>query len=367
MSKNGPSGTHYSDYLQLGKLLDTQAPLSGVDGKEPAHDEMLFIIIHQAYELWFKQILHEVGSVLPLFQEASLDEANMGFIIARLERIVEIQRILVDQLNILETMTPLDFLDFRDYLVPASGFQSVQFRLIEISLGLRQRDRTPLSADAYRTRLNDAERAKLEAVEERPSLVELVEGWLERIPFLDAENYNFWSEYQAAVSQMLQTEADIISSNSMLTEDEKKDQLGQLADTKKGFQVLIDRDEHNKLREEGERRLSHRATSAALFIELYRDFPALQLPHKLLRLLVDVDELFTTWRQRHVIMVHRMIGSKIGTGGSAGHRYLRSAAQKHRVFTDLFDLPTFLIKRSALPKLPDDIAKRLRFNYEGAL
>ena len=366
MTRTGPTGTHYSDYLQLGKLLDAQNPRSG-KGADAAHDEMLFIVIHQAYELWFKQILHEVGSVLPLFQEKSLDEASMGFIVARLERVVEIQRILVDQLTILETMTPLDFLDFRDYLVPASGFQSVQFRLIEISLGLRQQDRTPLSADAYRTRLTDAERKQLEAVEERPSLVELVEEWLERIPFLDTKGYNFWSEYHGAVRQMLQDDADIVRNNSMLSEDERKDQLGQLADAEKGFQILINRDEHNKLREEGQRRLSHRATSAALFIELYRDFPALQLPHKLLRLLVDIDELFTAWRQRHVIMVHRMIGSKIGTGGSAGHKYLRSAAQKHRVFTDLFDLPTFLVKRSALPKLPDELAKQLRFNYEGAL
>ncbi len=365
MSQAGPTGTHYSDYLQLSKLLDSQHPRSG-EGKEAAHDEMLFIIIHQAYELWFKQILHEVGSVLPLFKKETLEEAQMGFIVARLERVVEIQRILVDQLTILETMTPLDFLDFRDYLVPASGFQSVQFRLIEIALGLRQRDRTPLSADAYRTRLTEAERAKLEAVEAEPSLVELVEGWLERIPFLDLEGYDFWSDYQGAVAAMLDGDADIIRNNEMLSVAEKNDQLGQLADTRKGFQALVDRDAHNRLREEGERRLSHRATSAALFIELYRDYPALQLPHKLLRLLVDVDELFTAWRQRHVIMVHRMIGAKIGTGGSAGHRYLRSAAQKHRVFTDLFDLPTFLIKRSALPKLPEEISKQLRFNYEGA-
>ncbi|MCP4445700.1 MAG: hypothetical protein GY811_10225 [Myxococcales bacterium] len=85
MSQSGPSGTHYSDYLQLGELLDAQEPRSGKDG-EAAHDEMLFIIIHQAYEFWFKQILHEVGSVLPLFKEQTLDEARMGFIVARLGR-----------------------------------------------------------------------------------------------------------------------------------------------------------------------------------------------------------------------------------------------------------------------------------------
>ena len=127
MSKQSKSsGTHYGDYLHLEQLLSAQKPMSGVDKDKPAHDEMLFIVIHQAYELWFKQILHELGSVIPLFEDKSLDERQMGIVVARLTRVTEIQRVLVDQLTILETMTPLDFLDFRDYLVPASGFQSIQ-------------------------------------------------------------------------------------------------------------------------------------------------------------------------------------------------------------------------------------------------
>ncbi len=358
-----PTGTHYGEYLQLDKLLSAQVPRSGMN-QEPAHDEMLFIVIHQAYELWFKLILHELGSVQKLFGTTSLDERRMGFIVSRLERVTEIQRVLVDQLNILETMTPLDFLDFRDYLVPASGFQSIQFRLIEAALGLRQEDRTAYGQHAYRTRLNDDERTTLEKSEESPSLVELVEGWLERIPFLNFGDYNFWKEYLAGVNTMLADDAEIIRNNEMLTADEKRDQLAQLADTKEGFRILLDEEAHNELRKQGERRLSHRAMSAALFIDLYRDYPALQLPHKLLGLLVDIDELFTAWRQRHAIMVHRMIGRKIGTGGSSGHQYLKSAADKHRVFSDLFDLPTYLIPRSSLPKLPPSVESRLGFAYE---
>jgi tryptophan 2,3-dioxygenase len=365
-ARSKSKGCHYGDYLNLDTLLSTQVPLSG-DGGEAAHDEMLFIVIHQAYELWFKLIIHELGSVVPLFQDKSLDERKMGFIVGRLERVVEIQRVLIDQLNILETMTPLDFLDFRDYLVPASGFQSVQFRVIEATMGLRQPDRTSFSQDAYRTRLRDSERALLEKHESQPSLVELVEAWLERIPFLDVEGYNFWDQYLAAVHEMLDDDAEIIKNNSTLSEQEIRDELEQLADTKKGFEVLMDEEAHNKLREAGERRLSHRAMSAALFIDLYRDYPALQLPYKVLNLLVDIDEQFTTWRQRHALMVHRMIGRKIGTGGSSGHKYLRLAADKHRVFTDLFDLPTYLIPRSALPALPPEIENRLSFSYEGEL
>lgn len=361
-----PTGTHYADYLQLDKLLSAQTPRSGMNG-DPAHDEMLFIIIHQAYELWFKLILHELDSVISLFRSESLDERRMGFIVSRLERVTEIQRVLVDQLNILETMTGLDFLDFRDYLVPASGFQSVQFRLIESALGLRQEDRTSFSQDAYRTRLNEGERSTLEASEKATNLAELVEGWLERTPFLDFGGYNFWNEYLNGVTKMLEADAEIIRTNDMLSETEKKDQLAQLADTEQGFRILLDEDAHNELRAKGQRRLSHRAMSAALFIDLYREYPALQLPHKMLGLLVDIDELFTAWRQRHALMVHRMIGRKIGTGGSSGHRYLKSAADKHRVFSDLFDLPTYLIPRSSLPKLPPEVEKRLGFAYESEL
>lgn len=361
------TNTHYGDYLHLHKLLDSQHPKSGVDG-EAAHDEMLFIVIHQAYELWFKLILHELGSVVPLFKEQKLDETRMGFVVSRLERVVEIQRVLVDQLSILETMTPLDFLDFRDYLVPASGFQSVQFRLIEATLGLRGADRATLAdGAAYHTHLQKGEQETIANNEKEPSLFDLLEGWLERIPFLDQEGYDFWTEYEAAVTKMLASDAEIINTNSILSDKERSAQLAMLEQTRTTINSLIDKNEYEKLQEQGLRRLSHRAMSAALFIDLYRDFPALQLPYKMLSRLVDIDELFTAWRQRHAIMVHRMIGRKIGTGGSSGHKYLQAAADKHKVFTDLFDLPTYLVQRSALPTLPESLQKRLRFNYEAQL
>jgi len=352
---------YYGDYLCIDKLLDCQQPRSG-NGKDAAHDEMLFIIIHQSYELWFKQILHELDSVAALFQAQNVDAYNMGFVVRRLERVIEIQHVLVSQLNVIETMTPLDFLEFRDYLVPASGFQSIQFRRVEQMLGLRHGDRTSFSQDAYRKRLRQDHRDQLEAGEEQPSLFQLVEAWLERTPFLDLEGYSFWDEYRAAVSRMLQEERRIISEHATLSEDAKKDQLGQLDSTEKNFTALFDDDDQTSTR-----RLSDRATRAALFIHLYRDYPALQLPHKLLVRLLDVDELFTSWRQRHAVMVHRMIGRKIGTGGSSGHKYLRASAEKHKVFADLFDLSSYLIPRSALPKLPAGVEQRMRFNYEETL
>jgi tryptophan 2,3-dioxygenase len=126
---------YYRDYLQLDKILNAQVPLSAAQGT-PAHDERLFIIIHQVYELWFKQIQHELDDVLDIFSKEYIDEKQIGIAVSRLRRITEIQKVLVDQLNVLETMTALDFLEFRHLLSPASGFQSVQFREIENKLGV---------------------------------------------------------------------------------------------------------------------------------------------------------------------------------------------------------------------------------------
>ena len=129
------------------------------------------------------------------------------------------------------------------------------------------------------------------------------------------------------------------------------------------FRVVIDENNHNEMVKNGEWRLSHRGTQAALLILLYRDQPILYNPYKFLTKLVDVDELFTTWRYRHVLMVSRMIGKKIGTGGSTGSKYLNKTAEKHQIFKDINELTTFLIPRSSLPSLPSDIKDDLGFYY----
>ena len=131
---------NYSDYLKLDDILNSQALKSAENGT-PAHDEMLFIIIHQVYELWFKQVLHELDSILNIFRQEIVVESDVSLAVARLNRIIEIQKILIDQIRILETMTAMDFLEFRDDLFPSSGFQSAQFRLLENKLGLLKNER----------------------------------------------------------------------------------------------------------------------------------------------------------------------------------------------------------------------------------
>ncbi len=156
---------YYSDYLQLNKLLDSQHPESTKYGEE-AHDEMLFIIVHQAYELWFKQILHEMRSIYAEFNQTHLPEKSMGRIVSRLDRIQAVQQLLIDQIGVMETMTPLDFLDFRDYLVPASGFQSIQFKEIEILLGLKSKYRINFDKESFYSRLNEKDRNHLLKMED---------------------------------------------------------------------------------------------------------------------------------------------------------------------------------------------------------
>lgn len=353
---------YYSDYLGLSQLLSSQNLESERQG-EPAHDEMLFIIVHQAYELWFKQILWEIDAVRTVFAKPEVPERNVGRCVSHLGRITTIQKLLVDQIAVLETMTPLDFLDFRDFLIPASGFQSVQFRLIENRLGMPRHGRLPYEDAPYTARFRPEDRERLVESEREPSLFDLVERWLERTPFLQADEFDFWQEYRAAVDEMLDQEQDVIRSNDSLSKSERSAQLLGLDETRAHFEALFDEEKHRELVENGHRRMSLRALQAALLIQLYRDEPILHQPFRLLQGLVDVDENLTTWRHRHALMVLRMIGSKVGTGGSSGHEYLRKTAVEHRIFGDLFNLSTFFIRRSHLPDLPVGLREAMDFRF----
>ncbi|MBV6478788.1 MAG: Tryptophan 2,3-dioxygenase [Ignavibacteria bacterium] len=357
---------YYSDYLQLDKLLKSQSPKSDEYGN-PAHDELLFIIIHQAYELWFKQIIHELDSVIDMFKMEKIDEKNIGIAISRLRRIVVIQKVLIDQLNILETMTPLDFLDFRDYLIPASGFQSIQFRMIENKLGLNPDNRVKLGNKDYYSLVSSEHKKLLLDSQSSVSILAEVDQWLSRIPFIETPEFNFKKKYGEAIEDILKNEKEIIINNPSLSVEKRDKQLKEFENTKLNFEALLDENKHNELMSKGLRRLSYKATLAALFINLYRDEPILHLPFRFLSYLVDIDENFTTWRYKHALMVHRMIGAKVGTGGSSGHHYLMQTAEKHKVFGDLFDLPTYLIPRSELPELPADLKKELGFYYTGKI
>ncbi len=358
-------GLYYGDYLQLSRILDAQKLESGQDGPV-AHDEMLFIIVHQAYELWFKQILWEIDGALRIMNADQVEEKALGAAVAHLERIHRIQQVLLQQIDVMETMTPLDFLDFRDALVPASGFQSVQWRLIENRLGMRPGDRHAFTKAPYTSRLKGEDAKTVSESESEPNMFDLVASWLERTPFIRFGSFDFWHAYHEAVDTMLASDRKVIEDNPVLNDAEKEQQFGHLKRTADHFEALFDQERYNELVEAGQMRLSHDALQAALLIHLYRDEPILHLPFRLLHALVDIDEGFTTWRYRHALMVSRMIGTKIGTGGSSGHDYLRRSAEHNRVFGDLVNLSTFFIPRSDLPALPEDVAAELGFRWRGS-
>lgn len=242
----------YGAYLRIPELLGLQRLVS-----EPAeHDEMLFIVVHQVHELWFKQMLHELDAV-----RAALDGGRVLPALRSLKRVTAIQRVLIEQIDVLETMTPLEFNTFRNLLRPASGFQSTQFREIEFLSG-------------------GGNPAVLAHMESDPGMAR-VEKRLGEPTLYDAF-------------------------------------LRLLA--RRGFDIPKDIVESN-----GHQRREVDAHVVAAFKAIYErsaENPGFYELYMLCESFVDYDELFLLWRTRHVRMVERTIGAKMGTGGSEGAAYL---------------------------------------------
>jgi tryptophan 2,3-dioxygenase len=354
----------YASYLQISKLLSAQELESAKRGPA-AHDEMLFIIIHQTYELWFKQILYELDLIQSIFGGEIVDDADLWRAVHAAERIVRIEQLLVSQIDILETMTPMDFLEFRNLLMPASGFQSEQFRLIEVRMGLKREARLAFDGASFDARLSESGRAQVIATEAKPSLRDQVDAWLSRTPFVDMGGYRFREAYEAALDKMLAQDMEVLRNHPHLSAAEKEVQLASLQKSRTMLDGLLDEQRFAELRKAGDWTFSRRALQAALFLFLYRDEPAPQSGYRMLNALMNMDEMLALWRMRHALMVSRMLGRKVGTGGSSGYDYLRSTAEKHRAYNDLFAIATFLIPRSALPPLPEDVRKSMRYRYEG--
>ena len=341
---------YYSDYIELDRILNSQHPRS-FSHIEDGNDEMLFIIIHQVYELWFKQIIFELDLVRHIFVQGRINDnsPDMSNVVHKLKRIVKILELINQQVTVLETMTALDFLEFRNYLLPASGFQSKQFRLIEAKLGLKMENRYRMEYYKYTRRgsLSESDSQAISQVENESTLKELVVQWLERMPFFNekywvnykgkgnSSGYTFWSDYRQIYQAGLST-----------------GESGRLAEFDRIFF------------QEGRGELSPQAMQAALFITLYRDLPIFQLPFELLNTLSEIDELLSNWRYRHFSMVRRMIGLRVGTGGTSGAGYLEGTLSQHYAFREITEVATYLIERSRLPELPDVLKEKVSFNIQ---
>ena len=342
---------YYSDYIELDKILNSQHPRS-FEKMEDGNDEMLFIIIHQAYELWFKQIIFELDLVRNIFIRGRINDnsPDMSNVVYKLKRIVKILDLLNQQVGVLETMTALDFLEFRNGLLPASWFQSKQFRLIEAKLGLKMEERYKREYYKHTRRgsLSENDMQDVNQAEDESTLKELIIRWLERMPFF---NETYWTDYKP-INKTKDTDTHVFWS-----------------DYRKVYQNSLSENESGRLKEfdtvffdAGRGDISPAAMRAALFITLYRNFPIFQLPFDLLNTLSEIDELLSNWRYRHFMMVRRMIGVRVGTGGTSGAGYLEGTLSQHYAFKEITELATFLIERSKLPSLPNVMKEKVSFN-----
>src|SRR5580704_5632927 len=268
-----PGHLTYSSYLKVPELLELQQPQSS----PPHHDEMLFILVHQTYELWFKELLHDLDAVVANLRSAgaapqSRDEVYEAARLLR--RCTEITRVLVEQFTILETMLPTHFLAFRGLLEPASGFQSEQFREIEFLCGLkdekmlRYHKPTPEAHASLKRRL------------EEPSLHD-------------------------AFFAALQAMGKLTPASTNATEKERFEARARAVHA-------LYQDEHH-----------------------HRDWI------DVCERLTEFDELVVSWRLRHIQLVERIIGIRMGTGGTSGASYLKLTLDK-KFFPELWEARTLL-------------------------
>ena len=249
----------YTNYLKIDKLVELQE----LKSSPKEHDEMLFIIIHQTYELWFKQILHEFGKL-----RKELEAGHTWTSIKTLRRILTIMKTLVSQVDILETMTPLEFNSFREFLGQSSGFQSLQFREMEILCGLR----LPLMIEAHK---------------DVPRHVDILKSRM--------EESTLWESFCFYLTQ-----------KGYPANPSRENEAGLLFNPSPEIQKTL--------------------------IRVMNEEPEVALVSELM---VDFDEGLQEWRYRHVKMVERTIGRKMGTGGSEGVSYLLKTIN-HAIFPDLW-------------------------------
>jgi tryptophan 2,3-dioxygenase len=351
---------YYSEYLALDAVLGAQHLESAKHGA-PAHEEMLFIITHQTFELWFKQVLFEIDSVITLLDRPYVPESDVAVCLARVQRVNRIMEHLAQQFTLIETMTPGEFMEFRGFLNPASGFQSLQWRILERRLGLPESKRVMRH---YTEPFTPEQLKQLDDASNRTTLFDAVQRWLERMPFMEIGSYALVEAYKTSVRTMLEHDRAELRRLSEAEHTDPTSSLEQIDVNERGFLALFDADQYAELQSQGMRRMSQLATLATLFISTYRDRPLLQTPYRFVDSIIELDRLVSLWRYRHAMMVSRMIGMRIGTGGSSGHDYLMQTTVRQRVFDDLTSLSSYLLPSKHTPALPAEIESRLQFVNE---
>ena len=346
MSSETPgSRMTYGNYLQLDELLSLQSGPEGHD-PPPSNHEMHFIVVHQAFELWFKQINRELEEALILLNVEEVEEKQIPVIVRHLERCSEIFRLLASQWRVMETLSPHDFLAFRDRLGTSSGFESWQMRTLEMLLGLESEQRIGGMDPMIHNRklhsegkLSDAVMENMIRIDNMPSLSEVLQKWLARTPVNGVSgDDNVLQDFAEKHLESMSVHAESVIAHMVKighgTEETIRPRIESGITGAKEF-----------LLPEGK---VVAARAGLLFIESYRELPLLSWPRRLIDTIVDLEQAMLLFRSHHARMVERMIGRRMGTGGSSGVDYL-DMTLKYRIFTDLWAVRTMLVKRDALP------------------
>ena len=358
-----PKKASYWDYIRVEELLNLQNGLEAQE-QEVSNDEIRFIVIHQIDELWFKLVLRELATARDLFAKTHVPEDALAGAVQSLKRVTLCFELAAQHFRLMETMRTQDYLTFRDKLNPASGFQSAQMREIEILMGLDDSDRIPFGKEgSYLEALksNDGSPSPAHArVAKRradtPTLKDAVRQWLYRTPIHgslpdqdgDDDAVSSWVESYYQGHQKLHERAlrFAVEAQALTPADEARLRTryeGQLA----GAQRHLDAEDV----EPDQRAFMRRLRAAILFVDSNRELPLLSWPGAIIDGLIECEQAMLAFRQRHARMVERVIGRRVGTGGSDGVAYLDQTALQYRVFTEIWAGRTLLLPPQLSPPI----------------
>lgn len=360
------SPTTYWDFIKIEQLLALQSGIAEHEAPGVEHnDEVMFIVIHQIDELWFKLAIRELVAIRDLFKGEHVPEQSLANAVRGLRRAVLLFGQAAQHFALMETLTTRDYLAFRDKLSPASGFQSAQLREIEILMGLESADRIPLGHEDYFRALQNADGSESPAsrrvqarLTDLPTLRQAIHAWLHRTPIDGSvpSDPDDDARVRAMIERFLAAHAREVAGTRAkamefaLTEQDRE-RIGKRYEREiAGARAYLLADDLEGADEPTRRRRS-RIRAALLFIESYRELPLLAWPREVIDAIVALEQAFVIFRQRHARMVERVIGRRTGTGGSAGVDYLDQTALQYRVFRDVWAVRTLLLRQAALPEL----------------
>ncbi|MBL8750259.1 MAG: tryptophan 2,3-dioxygenase [Planctomycetes bacterium] len=363
---NGPHRpTSYWDYIRVEDLLALQNGTSATES-DLTTDEIRFIVIHQVDELWFKVVLGELKAARDLFARRPVPEDALAGAVASLRRVTICFELAAQHFRLMETMRTQDYLLFRDKLNPASGFQSAQMREIEILLGLPDDERVPLGNEiSYMEALKSADGSPSPALArvrrrlaDMPTLKTAVDAWLHRTPIdgsspdspgdatiVDRFVERFLQGHEALCQRALDHAVRVQALTPPDEERLRARYRGQLQGARR--HLLADDVPTER------RSFVRRLRAAILFVDSNRTLPLLSWPGQVIDGLIECEQAMLAFRQRHARMVERVIGRRVGTGGSDGVAYLDQTALRYRVFTEIWAARTLLLPPDLSPGAAD--------------